>query len=65
MTTQTFSIPAAISAEPSWLLALREKARRLYEEMPWPTGNEETWRRTKLTGFKLEDYQPFAGETGI
>ena len=65
MTTQTFSIPAAFSAEPSWLLALREKARRLYEEMPWPTGNEETWRRTKLTGFKLEDYQPFAGETGI
>jgi Fe-S cluster assembly protein SufD len=45
--------------EPNWMLDLRLKAWRFFEEMPWPTGAEETWRRTKLTGFKLEDYQPF------
>jgi len=47
--------------EPGWMLDLRRKAWRFFEEIPWPTGNEETWRRTKLTGFKLEDYQPFDG----
>jgi Fe-S cluster assembly protein SufD len=68
-TTQTISISTASPVEavslakhePEWLLDLRRKAWRFYEEMPWPTGAEETWRRTKLTGFKLEDYQPFAG----
>ena len=43
------------------MLDLRRKAWRFFEEIPWPTGAEETWRRTKLTGFKLEEYQPFAG----
>ncbi len=47
--------------EPSWMLDLRRKAWRFFEEMPWPTGNEETWRRTKLTGFRLEDYAPLMG----
>jgi Fe-S cluster assembly protein SufD len=47
--------------EPTWMLDLRLKAWRFFEEMPWPTGTEETWRRTKLTGFKLEDYLPLSG----
>jgi Fe-S cluster assembly protein SufD len=57
-------MPAASAAvaAPDWLLDLRQKAWRFFEEMPWPTGNEETWRRTKLTGFKLEDYTPLDGE---
>ena len=62
MTTKQSSTPVeAVSAakdEPAWMLDLRLKAWRFFEEMPWPTGNEETWRRTKLTGFKLDDYQP-------
>ena len=37
--------------EPAWMLELRQKAWRFFEEIPWPIGNEETWRRTKLTGF--------------
>ncbi len=44
------------------MLDLRRRAWRFYEEMPWPTGNEETWRRTKLTGFKLEDYTALTGD---
>ena len=43
------------------MLELRIRAWRFFEEMPWPTGTEETWRRTKLTGFKLEDYVPLVG----
>jgi Fe-S cluster assembly protein SufD len=50
--------------EPSWMLDLRGKAWRFYEEMPWPTGHEETWRRTRLTGFKLDDYPPLTDAAG-
>jgi len=62
MTATTITTPVeAISAargEPTWMLDLRLRAWRFYEEMPWPTGNEETWRRTKLTGFNIADYVP-------
>ena len=61
MTVQTLSMPAAAPTESPWMLDLRQQAWRLFEQMPWPTGNEETWRRTKLTGFKPEEYQPVAG----
>ncbi len=47
--------------EPEWMLDIRRKAWRFFEEIPWPTGTEETWRRTKLTGFRLEDYTPLTG----
>jgi Fe-S cluster assembly protein SufD len=46
------------------MLDLRLQAWRFFEEMPWPTGAEETWRRTRLTGFKLDDYQPLTGASG-
>ena len=69
MTTQTLTISTASpvealshhKGEPAWMLDLRLKAWRLYEEIPWPTGTEETWRRTRLIGFKLDDYQPLDG----
>ncbi len=52
---------SAARGEPEWMLDLRRKAWRIFEEIPWPTGAEETWRRTKLTGFKLEEYTPLPG----
>jgi Fe-S cluster assembly protein SufD len=71
MTTATLATDIASAAtvemlsqakgEPSWMLDLRLKAWRFFEEIPWPTGTEETWRRTRLTGFKLGDYQPLTG----
>lgn len=68
MSTDTLTIAAnpveALSLaknEPEWMLDIRRKAWRFFEEIPWPTGTEETWRRTKLTGFKLEDYTPLTG----
>jgi len=75
MTTQTKVIEnisqASVEAlsfvrqEPDWMLDLRLKAWRFFEEMSWPTGAEETWRRTKLTGFKMEDYTPLVGAGAI
>lgn len=67
MTVQTLGAISAVEAvsqamnEPAWMLDLRQKARRFFEEIPWPTGSEETWRRTRLTGFKLEDFTPLTG----
>jgi Fe-S cluster assembly protein SufD len=34
----------------------RLAAWETFEATPWPTYKEETWRRTRLTGFKLETY---------
>ncbi len=43
--------------EPEWLRFARLMAWETFESLPWPTYKEETWRRTRLTGFKLEDYR--------
>ncbi len=51
--------------EPDWMLELRLRAWRFFQEIPWPTGSEETWRRTKLTGFKLEEFVPLAGASAL
>jgi Fe-S cluster assembly protein SufD len=43
------------------MLEQRLRAWRFFEEMPWPTGREETWRRTRLTGFDLGAFTPLLG----
>ncbi|HID34749.1 MAG TPA: hypothetical protein EYP25_09340 [Anaerolineae bacterium] len=45
-----------VYSEPAWLRQARIAAWETFEAMPWPTYKEETWRRTRLTGFKLENY---------
>jgi Fe-S cluster assembly protein SufD len=47
--------------EPAWLLEWRLRAWRFFEEIPWPSGSEETWRRTRLTGFSLDEFRPLSG----
>ena len=42
--------------EPTWFLDLRRRAWRFFEELAWPTGQEEEWRRTRLTGFNANDF---------
>jgi Fe-S cluster assembly protein SufD len=39
--------------EPEWLLSRRVEAWRAFEAMAMPTGDEEEWRRTDLSGFDL------------
>lgn len=50
--------------EPTWFTDLRYRAWRFFEEIPWPTGNEEEWRRTRLTGLNIADYRLAAGAGG-
>jgi len=69
VTAQTLTMDTAFpvetlsqaKGEPNWMLDLRLRAWRFFEEIPWPAGTEETWRRTRLTGFRLDDYQPLNG----
>ncbi len=63
----TFTIEAVhalsdLLDEPDWMRDLRVRAWRFFEEIPWPTGKEETWRRTPLRGFHLDAYRPFSPE---
>ncbi len=69
MTVQTLTLPevglnqAAVEGlsaqrrEPEWFLDLRRRAWRFFEEIAWPTSNDEEWRRTRLTGLSLDDFR--------
>ncbi len=59
---------AAISAQkqdPSWFVDLRRRGWRFFEEMPWPTGNEEEWRRTRLTGLDIGNFRLAQATAGL
>lgn len=46
--------------EPAWMLERRLAAWQTFTAMPWPKATDEDWRRTRLTGFDLGNFQPFA-----
>ncbi len=46
------------------MLNFRLEAWRQFEALPWPQPTDEAWRRTRLTGFKLENFQPYARPSG-
>ena len=50
--------------EPAWMLEFRLAAWRQFEAMPWPKPTDEDWRRTRLTGFDLTKFQPYAVSSG-
>lgn len=51
---------SAAKNEPEWMLERRLAAWRLFEATPWPKPTDEAWRRTRLTGFELKNFAPFA-----
>ena len=55
---------SAVKNEPAWMLDFRLRAWQTFENLPWPKPTDEAWRRTRLTGFKLENYTPFATHNG-
>jgi Fe-S cluster assembly protein SufD len=69
MTVKTMTLPevglnqagveglSAQRREPDWFLDLRRRAWRFFEEIAWPTGNEEEWRRTRLTGLNIDEFR--------
>lgn len=57
---ETVRALSASRGEPEWMLEFRLEAWRLFESIPWPVDTDEDWRRTRLTGFHLENFAPFA-----
>ena len=51
--------------EPPWLRQHRLSALRTYEELQWPSGQEEEWRRTPLSDVPLERYRIPLGRTAV
>ena len=61
---ETVRQASAAKDEPSWMLDFRLRAWQIFESLPWPRPTDEAWRRTRLTGFKLENFTPFAVPDG-
>ncbi len=59
-TEETVRAASAVKNEPAWMLEKRLAAWQTFEATPWPKATDEDWRRTRLTGFTLEKFQPFA-----
>ena len=57
---ETVRQASAAKNEPNWMLEFRLRAWQTFESLPWPRPTDEAWRRTRLTGFKLENFTPFA-----
>ena len=57
---ETVRQASAAKNEPNWMLEFRLRAWQTFERLPWPKPTDEAWRRTRLTGFKLENFTPFA-----
>ncbi|MCY3990325.1 MAG: Fe-S cluster assembly protein SufD [Caldilineaceae bacterium] len=57
---ETVRQASAAKNEPNWMLEFRLRAWQTFESLPWPKPTDEAWRRTRLTGFKLENFTPFA-----
>ncbi len=45
-------------------MEFRLAAWRQFEAMPWPKSTDEAWRRTRLTGFNLKNFEPYAVSSG-
>ncbi|MFN8440913.1 MAG: Fe-S cluster assembly protein SufD [Caldilineaceae bacterium] len=50
--------------EPQWMLDFRLAAWQQFEALEWPKSTDEAWRRTKLTGFDLKNFQPVVYPNG-
>ncbi|MEZ4657846.1 MAG: Fe-S cluster assembly protein SufD [Caldilineaceae bacterium] len=56
---ETVRAASAAKNEPAWMLEFRLAAWRTFEAMEWPKPTDEAWRRTRLTGFHLDNFTPF------
>ena len=61
---ETVRLASQAKNEPDWMLDFRLRAWQLFESMPWPKPTDEDWRRTRLTGFNLDNYAPYAAPNG-
>ncbi len=52
---------SVVEARRGWLRELRARGSQLAGSLPWPTTQEEEWRRTSLSGLKLEVLEAAGG----
>ena len=55
---------ASLHGDPDWLRARRREAFEVFERLPMPSKSEEEWRRTDISGLKLEEFAPFEEANG-
>ena len=70
MTDEKFNAAAVAQisqklSDPDWLRNLRQTAWDSFNKIGWPTYREETWRRTRLTGLQMDQFQPWSDETEL
>lgn len=51
------------SAEPAWMREFRLQAFAAYEQSPLPSSKNEEWRRTDLSGLRLDALTPFGASS--
>ncbi|ODS30233.1 MAG: FeS cluster assembly protein SufB [Candidatus Scalindua rubra] len=47
------------NSEPLWMKEKRLESLHIFKEMPMPTGQEETWRRTDFSTFRIIETIPY------
>lgn len=67
--TQTFNRETAEAiaretGEPEWARERRLESWRVYEDTPMPSRNDEDWRRTDVSGLKLDAFRPHPSGEG-
>ena len=60
LSSDTVKQIAGLSEEPEWATKLRLAGWEAYERIPLPTTRDEAWRRTDLSGLKLDSVVPYA-----
>ena len=48
--------------EPAWLTQRRREAFARFQALPWPSAQDEEWRRTDIRGFRLDAFSPPTAE---
>ena len=56
-TQDTFDAFLASRDDPAWLVDMRRKAWRRFQELPMPSVRDEEWMRTDIRLFKLDRFQ--------
>ena len=60
LSSETVDTLAKLTGEPAWATQLRRAGWDAFQRIPMPTTKDEVWRRTDLTGLKLESVAPYA-----
>lgn len=58
LSADTVEALSTAKGEPDWMRRKRLAAWELSQELSWPEGTEEEWRRTSLRGLNVDHYDP-------